>query len=87
MFSDISSRVQENLAGVRVVRAYVQEQPELAVFERVNRGYIDQNLRLAKISALFNAAADGADRDLVSCWFCGWADGSWPSIASRSAVS
>src|SRR5271163_1853724 len=32
MFSDISSRVQENLAGVRVVRAYVQEQPELGHF-------------------------------------------------------
>ena len=27
MFSDISSRVQENLSGVRVVRAYVQETP------------------------------------------------------------
>src|SRR4051794_26834768 len=29
MFSEISSRVQENLAGVRVIRAYVQEKPEL----------------------------------------------------------
>jgi ATP-binding cassette, subfamily B, multidrug efflux pump len=55
MFSDISSRVQENLTGVRVVRAYVQEQPELKLFERVNRDYIDQNLRLAWISALFNS--------------------------------
>jgi ATP-binding cassette, subfamily B, multidrug efflux pump len=55
MFSDISSRVQENLTGVRVVRAYVQEQPELKLFERINRDYIDQNLRLAWISALFNA--------------------------------
>src|SRR5512140_104932 len=33
MFSDISSRVQENLAGVRVVRAYTQEQPEMRQFE------------------------------------------------------
>ena len=29
LFSDISSRVQENLSGVRVVRAYVQEKAEL----------------------------------------------------------
>lgn len=29
MFSDISSRVQENLAGVRVVRAYAQEAAEI----------------------------------------------------------
>src|SRR5688572_18563618 len=44
MFSDISSRVQENIAGVRVVRAYVQEQAELDRFERLNRGYIRENI-------------------------------------------
>jgi ATP-binding cassette subfamily B protein len=54
MFSDISSRVQENLSGVRVVRAYVQERSELAHFETLNQGYIGENLRLAKISGLFN---------------------------------
>jgi ATP-binding cassette subfamily B multidrug efflux pump len=54
MFSDISSRVQENLSGVRVVRAYVQERAELAHFETLNQGYIGENLRLAKISGLFN---------------------------------
>ncbi len=54
MFSDISSRVQENLSGVRVVRAYVQEQPELEQFASLNRDYIRENLRLARISGLFN---------------------------------
>ena len=54
MFSDISSRVQENLSGVRVVRAYVQERSELAHFETLNEAYIGENLRLAKISGLFN---------------------------------
>jgi ATP-binding cassette subfamily B multidrug efflux pump len=53
-FSDISSRVQENLSGVRVVRAYVQERSELAHFETLNKSYIGENLRLAKISGLFN---------------------------------
>jgi ATP-binding cassette, subfamily B, multidrug efflux pump len=53
MFSDISSRVQENLAGVRVVRAYVQEQAELETFSRLNRAYINENIRLAKLSGLF----------------------------------
>ncbi len=47
MFSDISSRVQENLSGVRVVRAYVQERAVLAHFEKLNRGFIRENLRLA----------------------------------------
>ena len=54
MFSEISSRVQEHLAGVRVVRAYVQEKPEVAQFETMNRAYIHQNLRLALLSGTFN---------------------------------
>ncbi len=53
-FSGISSRVQESFSGVRVVRAYVEERQELKRFEEVNREYIDENLRLAKISGLFN---------------------------------
>lgn len=53
MFSDISSRVQENLAGVRVIRAYVQETPELRQFETLNRDYIAQNLSLARTSSMF----------------------------------
>ncbi len=53
MFSSISSRVQENLAGVRVVRAYVQEEAELKQFERMNLDYIAHNIRLARLSGLF----------------------------------
>jgi len=53
MFSDISSRVQENLSGVRVVRAYAQEQPEISKFEMLNRDYVAQNIGLARLSALF----------------------------------
>ena len=53
MFSDISSRVQENLSGVRVVRAYVQEEAELRQFEALNRDYIAQNIKLARLSGLF----------------------------------
>src|SRR6516164_2836526 len=44
MFSDISSRVQENLAGVRMVRAFVQERAEMRRFEEINRAYIAQSL-------------------------------------------
>jgi ATP-binding cassette, subfamily B, multidrug efflux pump len=53
MFSDISSRVQENLSGVRVIRAYAQEKAELHKFELLNQDYVAQNIRLAKLSALF----------------------------------
>jgi len=53
LFSDISSRVQENLAGVRVVRAYVQEESELRQFERLNQDYIRQNMKLVLTSGMF----------------------------------
>ena len=53
LFSDISSRVQENLAGVRVIRSYVQEEAELKRFDELNRHYITQNLRLVRTSGTF----------------------------------
>ncbi len=53
MFSDISSKVQENLAGVRVVRAYAQESAEVAQFETLNQDYIRENIGLARIQGMF----------------------------------
>lgn len=53
MFSDISSRVQENLSAVRIIRAYVQETAESRKFEALNRDYIGANLELARKSGLF----------------------------------
>src|SRR5205085_5763168 len=53
MFSDISSRVQENLSGIRMIRAFVQEDAEIRKFERLNREYIAQNIRLVRIQGLF----------------------------------
>jgi ATP-binding cassette, subfamily B, multidrug efflux pump len=53
LFSDISSRVQENLAGVRMIRAFVQESAEMDRFEDLNRRYIAENLRLVRIQGFF----------------------------------
>jgi ATP-binding cassette, subfamily B, multidrug efflux pump len=53
MFSDISSKGQENLAGVRVVRAYAQEQAEVAQFEQLNKHYVRENIGLARIQGMF----------------------------------
>ena len=54
MFSDISSRVQENLSGVRMVRAFVQEKAEIRRFAELNRDYIAQNMKLVRIQAIFD---------------------------------
>jgi ATP-binding cassette, subfamily B, multidrug efflux pump len=53
IFSDISSRVQENLSGVRMIRAFTQEKAEMRRFEELNRRYIAENIRLVRIQGLF----------------------------------
>ena len=53
-FGDISSFVQEHLAGVRVVRAYAQEPAETITFHGLDRGYLDRNMALARTQAVFN---------------------------------
>src|SRR5579871_4569077 len=52
MFSDISARAQENFSGVRVIRAYVQEQAEVAEFEKSNREYIARSLKLVRLMGM-----------------------------------
>ncbi len=56
LVSDISSRVQENFSGVRVVRAYVQEEAEVAHFEELNRGFVSENIHMARLSSMFMPA-------------------------------
>jgi ATP-binding cassette subfamily B multidrug efflux pump len=52
MFSDISARAQENFSGVRVIRAYVQEEAEIAGFETANREYINRSLKLVRLMGM-----------------------------------
>jgi ATP-binding cassette subfamily B protein len=59
MFSDISSRVQENLSGVRMVRAFAQEDAEIRRFEKLNQSYIAENLRLARLQGTFEPLLEG----------------------------
>lgn len=73
-FSDISSRVQENLNGVRIVRAYAQEEAELKKFELLNLNYVQANLGLARDTGIFYPLM----QTLVGCtfllvlWAGGW---------------
>lgn len=51
-FAQITARAQENFNGVRVVRAYAQEDAEMAAFSNLNREYAQRNLGLVRIDAL-----------------------------------
>jgi ATP-binding cassette subfamily B multidrug efflux pump len=52
MFSDISARAQENFSGARVIKAYVQEEPEITAFEASNREYIARSLKLVRLMGM-----------------------------------
>ena len=51
--SRISAQVQENLAGIRVLHAFVQEENEKRKFDALNREHIRRNLSLARLFGLF----------------------------------
>ena len=51
--SDVSAVTQEALSGVRVVRAYRQEQAELERFRRSNDEYLRRNRRLITLQGFF----------------------------------
>lgn len=53
-FGQLTTRAQENLAGVRVVRAYRQEEAEVARFDAVGGAYQEASLRLAHLNGLMN---------------------------------
>lgn len=53
-FGTVSNRAQESLSGVRVIRAYTQEQAEIESFKQVNREFVDRNLKLIRLSGIFH---------------------------------
>jgi ATP-binding cassette subfamily B multidrug efflux pump len=49
----LSAKVQENLSGVRVVRAYAQEEAEIRGFDEPNREYVSRNVKLIRTWSMF----------------------------------
>jgi ATP-binding cassette subfamily B multidrug efflux pump len=52
MFSDISAKAQENFSGARLIRAFAQEDAEIASFETANQEYIKRSLHLVRLMAM-----------------------------------
>jgi ATP-binding cassette subfamily B protein len=51
-FSKVTTRAQENLSGIRVIKAYRREQYEIGAFAHLNRDYFRKNLSLAKLEGV-----------------------------------
>ncbi|KPV59419.1 ABC transporter [Paenibacillus sp. A3] len=57
--SDLTSRVQEFTAGIRVVKAFVQEKAERELFTQDNRRAVEMNRRYVRSNSLFGALSAG----------------------------
>lgn len=53
-FSSLTDRVQESFSGIRVIKAFVQEEEELKNFEKENTKNFNANMRMVKIWGLFD---------------------------------
>lgn len=51
LYSELTERVRENLSGVRLVRAFRQEESEMRQFDEMNQLYVDRNKGLIWISS------------------------------------
>jgi ATP-binding cassette, subfamily B, multidrug efflux pump len=53
-FASISDRIQENIYGIRVIKAYVQEDDEVRNFENLNEQMMNSNLEMVKTSSILS---------------------------------
>jgi ATP-binding cassette subfamily B multidrug efflux pump len=51
--ADLSARVQESMAGIRVVKAFVQEKYEIDEFDHLNRSLVAKNRELIRAQSVF----------------------------------
>jgi len=52
-FADMTEMIRERFAGIRIIKAYNQEKNEIDQIDQVSKSYIDNNIKLVKITASF----------------------------------
>jgi len=58
MMSTLSAKVQESMAGIRVIRAYVQEEPDQERFREMNEEFVERNRKLIRVWGMFYPALE-----------------------------
>ncbi|WP_407309290.1 ABC transporter transmembrane domain-containing protein [Desulfosporosinus sp. SB140] len=53
-FSDLNDKVLENITGVRVVKAFGEEEAEIEAFRALSADVVEKNIAVAKVDALFD---------------------------------
>jgi len=54
IFANMSGKVQESISGIRVIKAFVQEDSERDKISEVSYDYVKNNIALVKLSAIFH---------------------------------
>lgn len=57
VFSEMTEMVQENISGIRIIKAFVQEVKELQAFNKTNQKNYHQNMRVVRLQALMQPFA------------------------------
>lgn len=57
-FSHLSDKVQESLAGIRVLKSFVQEEADFRSLEEASANSMEKNLSVVKLRAVFGPALD-----------------------------
>jgi len=55
-FAGISERVQENIMGIRVIKAFAQEEPEMERFDKLSKKNVKTQMNLIKVSGSLGPA-------------------------------
>lgn len=53
-YGTITDRAQENFSGIRIIKAFGQEEENAKLFREENQNYYDKNIELAKLQSFFN---------------------------------
>ena len=53
-FAKLSGMIQESISGIRIIKAFTQETAELKKMQGFSNDFVDQNIKMAKISGLFH---------------------------------
>ncbi len=52
-FAELTTKVQESISGIRVIKSYVRQQNEIKEFSKLSKDYLDRSMDKIRVQALF----------------------------------
>jgi ATP-binding cassette, subfamily B, multidrug efflux pump len=72
-YADLTAKVQENIAGIRVIKAYTQEKNEIKDFVGKNNLLLNKNMKMFKLIGIFHSSFRlfGGIAGAIMLWYGG----------------